>query len=609
MPDRSSLAVAEKPRVGFQHPDVPWNGLTVTDLFCGAGGSSTGLVQAGYRVVIAANHWPLAIRSHQLNHPETDHTSANLSQVDPRYFPSTDVLWASPECTNHSIAKGVKRLRAMNESLFELDGTRPLEDAAANRSRATMWDVPRFAEVHKYRAIVIENVVDAYRWIMFPAWLQAMELLGYRHEIVWLNSMHAQAAGLPAPQSRDRMYVVFWRKDGKRRPDLQKWTRPAALCLEHGEIRAAQSFKKHPSWGRYRAQYVYRCPTCGLQVEPGWVPALSIVDWSIPAPRIGDRKKPLAPKTRERVSKGIQRHWGPIVAEAAGNVYDSTSPRHPRHGDDDGYLRAWPATDPLRTIHGTQTKALAVPLVVRGEGNTVPARPATDPMGSVTAAGSMFLVDPLVVPLEGRDGIRARAAGEPMRTQTARAVDALVVPYHRGGTPKPVDDPLGTITTVDGAALLVPMRNHGVAGPITDPIATVSAEGNHHALVVTNQHANRARPVTEPMPTATTGNTHALIMRNNHGGAEMSTPITEPIRALTTGGHQSVIDPGDPISLDVDDAGFRMFEPHEIQLGMAFPADYVIDGTKREKIKQAGNAVTPPVPRDIGFALAEYLNG
>lgn len=50
-----SAAVAER-TVGYQHPAVPWNGLTVTDLFCGAGGSSSGLVEAGYRVVIAANH-------------------------------------------------------------------------------------------------------------------------------------------------------------------------------------------------------------------------------------------------------------------------------------------------------------------------------------------------------------------------------------------------------------------------------------------------------------------------------------------------------------------------------------------------------------------------
>ena len=118
--------------------------------------------------------------------------------------------------------------------------------------------------------------------------------------------------------------------------------------------------------------------------------------------------------------------------------------------------------------------------------------------------------------------------------------------------------------------------------PTTDPIDTVSAEGNHHALVMRN---NTARG----------------------DGGQMSTPVTEPLRALTTAGHQSLIEPSEPISLDVDDAGFRMLEPHEIQLGMGFAADYLLLGSKRDKVKQAGNAVTPPAARDLGHAVAEFL--
>lgn len=574
-------ALKERPTVGYAHPVVEWNGLTVTDLFCGAGGSSSGLVEAGYRVVIAANHWARAIESHQLNHPETDHSQADISQVDPRYFPRTDVLWASPECTNHSIAKGVKRQRAVNEALFELDGTRPLDDAAANRSRATMWDVPRFAEVHQYRAIIIENVIDAYRWVQFPAWMLAMELLGYEHEIVWLNSMHAQGSGLPAPQSRDRMYVVFWRKDAKRRPNLERWIRPQAVCVEHGEIRAVQAFKKAERWGRYRSQYVYRCPRCGRQIEPAWLPALSIIDWSLPAQRIGDRAKPLAEKTRERIRKGIERYWAPLVVEAAGNAYDSTDPKHRQHGDPDGYVRAWPVEEPLRTLHTTASKGVAIPpLVVNHVGGADASRSSTvgEPLPSLVAGGTHAS---LLVPVEGREGKVAASAVDPMRTQSTRAETALVIP----------------------------LRNHGVTKSAAEPIDTVAANGNHHALVITNNHGNRARPASEPLPTATTATTTALLMRNNHGGAEMSTPVMEPMRTLTTGGHQSVIAPPAPISLDVDDAGFRMLEPHEIKRGMGFASDYVLLGSKREQVKQAGNAVTPPAARDLGHAVARFLNG
>ena len=539
---------AKVQQVGYQRPAVPWNGLTVTDLFCGAGGSSSGLVEAGYKVVIAANHWQLAIESHQINHPDTDHSQADISQVDPPYFPKTHVLWGSPECTNHSIAKGVKRQRQQDQALFELDGTRPLPDEAANRSRATMWDIPRFAEHHRYMAIILENVVDAYRWDQFEAWQMAMRSLGYRMQFVWLNSMHAQIGGLPAPQSRDRMYIVMWREDlatkDRPGPDVGKWTRPMAVCEEHGEVQAVQAFKKAEQWGRYRAQYLYRCPQCWKVIEPGWLAAESIIDWSLPAPRIGDRDKPLAEKTRERIRRGIERYWRPFTVAAAGNTYDGVT-------TGSQYLRAWPTEQTLPVQTGTAEHGVAIPpLVVNlvSGADESRSRPVSEVLPSIVAGGTHAS---LLIPVEGREGKSAASAADPLRTQSTR----------------------------NETGLLIPLRNHGVAKPSTDPIDTVSAEGNHHALV----------------------------MRNNEGGAEMSTPVTEPIRTLTTGGHQSLIEPSEPISLDVDDAGFRMLEPHEIQLGMGFAADYLLLGSKRDKVKQAGNAVTPPAARDLGHAVAEYL--
>ncbi|WP_417510616.1 DNA cytosine methyltransferase [Microbacterium sp.] len=561
---------------GYVHPTVPWNGLTVTDLFCGAGGSSSGLVEAGYKVVIAANHWELAIQSHQVNHPETDHSQADISQVDPRYFPRTHVLWGSPECTNHSIAKGIKRQRQQDQALFEIDGTRPLPDEAANRSRATMWDIPRFAEHHRYMAIILENVVDAYRWDQFEAWQMAMRSLGYRMQFVWLNSMHAQIGGLPAPQSRDRMYIVMWREDlatkDRPGPNVRKWTSPMAVCQEHGEVQAVQAFKKAEQWGRYRAQYLYRCPECFTVIEPGWLAAESIIDWSLPAQRIGDRTKPLAEKTRERIRRGIERHWAPIVAKAAGNTYDGVT-------TGSNYLRIAPIGDPMPIQTGTAEHGLAIPpLIVNNVSGADASRsePISRELPSIVAGGTHAS---LLIPVEGREGKSAASVADPLRTQSTRNETGLVVP----------------------------LRNHGVAKPTSHPIDTVSAEGNHHALVMTNNFSNRARPVAEPLPTATTATNHALVMRNNEGGAEMSTPITEPIRTLTTGGHQSLIEPSMPISLDVDDAGFRMLEPHEIQAGMGFARDYLLLGSKRDKVKQAGNAVTPPAARDLGHAVAEFL--
>ncbi|CAN7264483.1 DNA cytosine methyltransferase [Microbacterium foliorum] len=567
---------------GYKKPEVPWNGLTVTDLFCGAGGSSSGLVEAGYRVVIAANHWALAIESHQINHPETDHSQADISQVNPAYFPKTHVLWGSPECTNHSIAKGIKRQRQQDQALFEIDGTRPLPDEAANRSRATMWDIPRFAEHHRYAAIILENVVDAYRWDQFEAWQMAMRSLGYRMQFVWLNSMHAQIGGLPAPQSRDRMYIVMWREDlvtkDLQGPNVGKWTRPMAVCPEHGEVQATQAFKKAEQWGRYRAQYLYRCPKCWHVIEPGWLAAESIIDWSLPAPRIGDRAKPLAEKTRERIRRGIERYWAPVIAKAAGNTYDSVS------GKPGNYLRVSGLDAPIPGQTGTAEHGLAVPPPFLAQFRERDRTQTLDEaLPTVVADGANHAL--IVNHLSGADDSRSRPVSEALPSIVAGGLHAsLLVPVEgrEGKSASSASDPLRTQSTRNETGLLVPLRNHGVAKPSTHPIDTVSAEGNHHALV----------------------------MRNNNGrgsGAEMSTPVGEPLRALTTAGHQSLLEPSEPISLDVDDAGFRMLEPHEIQAGMGFARDYLLLGSKRDKVKQAGNAVTPPAARDLGHAVAEFL--
>ncbi len=103
---------------------------------------------------------PLGRRDHhaRAEPPGVDHDIADLSQVDPRRYPRTKILWASPSCTNHTQAKGVARALQVDE-WNPYDG-RPLPKEAAERSRATMWDVPRFAEFHRYAAVIVENVVE-----------------------------------------------------------------------------------------------------------------------------------------------------------------------------------------------------------------------------------------------------------------------------------------------------------------------------------------------------------------------------------------------------------------------------------------------------------------
>ena len=270
--------------------------LTVTDQFCGAGGSSIGATSAGVELRMAINHWPLAVETHNTNFPESDHDCVDISAADPRRYPSTDMLITSPECTTHSPAGGGKRSKPQRD-LFQAQCDSP----AQVRSRATMWDVPRFAEYHQYHVIVLENVVEVTRWTLFSTWLQAMKVLGYEHRIVSINSMFCH----PTPQSRDRIYMVFWRK-GNKAPRIDLF--PASWCAKcEKQVEARQTWKNGRRLGKYKQQYVYTCPTCFGEVSPYYFAAFNAIDFSIPAKRIGDRAKPLRPRTIERIKYGLEK--------------------------------------------------------------------------------------------------------------------------------------------------------------------------------------------------------------------------------------------------------------------------------------------------------------
>ncbi|MFE3268899.1 DNA cytosine methyltransferase [Streptomyces sp. NPDC059215] len=295
--------------------------VTLTDLFCGAGGSTCGaLMVPGVRVVMAANHSRHAINTHQHNHPTTDHDCADISQVVPTRYPRTDILWGSPECTHHTRASGRKRGHGeFTGGLLATDGT----DEVAIRSRATMHDIARFAEHHRYRAIIVENVPDARWWgpeeapgFAFDNWVRSVALWGpYEYRIIYLDSAHAQAAGPGSRSRRPRMYVVFWRK-GERAPDFDKWLRPHGLCPRHGRVRLVQQFKRtkvcspERPWGVYgikTGQYTYRCPDrlCRDQdIEPRVRGAAEAIDFTLPARTLAERSRPLAANTMRKIEAG-----------------------------------------------------------------------------------------------------------------------------------------------------------------------------------------------------------------------------------------------------------------------------------------------------------------
>ncbi|MDV6278211.1 DNA cytosine methyltransferase [Rhodococcus erythropolis] len=190
--------------------------LTMTELFSGGGGSSEGTTQAGIHVQVAANHWDTAIATHQKNHPDTEHITANLSEVDWRTFPKSNILWASPSCVWHARSGGRTQPPA-EEEIRRAD--------AGSVDRATSFAVIAATEVHQYDAAIVENVPEFQGWSLYEWWLDGMRALGYREQIVLLD-----AADVGAAQRRVRYFAVFTR-DGNVDLTIREPKRTTALSI------------------------------------------------------------------------------------------------------------------------------------------------------------------------------------------------------------------------------------------------------------------------------------------------------------------------------------------------------------------------------------------
>jgi len=124
----------------------------VADLFCGAGGSSTGAERAiremgGEMTLCAVNHWPLAIETHQKNHPNARHYVEDVTAVRPEDIVPEgrlDLLMASPECTYFSRARGGKPV--------------------SNQGRMPPWTVLNWLTRLDVRCVLIENVWEFTEW-------------------------------------------------------------------------------------------------------------------------------------------------------------------------------------------------------------------------------------------------------------------------------------------------------------------------------------------------------------------------------------------------------------------------------------------------------------
>ncbi len=161
--------------------------IRTLDLFCGGGGSSYGARAAGATIVCGVDASPLATAVFQANFPEARAVTLRMhDRTDPADVGQTgriDLLLASPECTNHTCARG----------------SRPREES----SRDTARYVLSFASALAPRWVVIENVIHMQSWAGYMPMLHSLERLGYYLRVEVLD-----ASRFGVPQSRRRLFII-----------------------------------------------------------------------------------------------------------------------------------------------------------------------------------------------------------------------------------------------------------------------------------------------------------------------------------------------------------------------------------------------------------------
>ena len=189
-------------------------------MFSGGGGSSRGATLAGASVIGGVDAWTLATEVFADNFPEAKVFRGRVEELEPRVILDEigpiDLLLASPECTNHSCARGARpRLES---------------------SRETALQVVRYASVMKPRWIIIENVIHMRPWSRYPGLLQTLRDEGYQ-----VAEHVLDAADHGVPQRRKRLFLLC---DRECEP-------PSCIPKRRGPKRSAASILDRPgSWKR-----------------------------------------------------------------------------------------------------------------------------------------------------------------------------------------------------------------------------------------------------------------------------------------------------------------------------------------------------------------------
>lgn len=622
--------------------------MLVADLLCGAGGSSTGCARAlaalGLEMeLVCVNHWPIALDTHARNHPEARHYCQDISTVRPHLIVPEgylDLLMASPTCTHHSVARGSKPTSDQQRSdpwhivtwLTELRVKRMIIE--------NVWEFRDWGPVDARTGKPIKARKGEY----FRAWIETIRRLGFDPEWRKLN-----AADYGDATTRQR-FILMARSDGrsvswptpthmKRGSDTlalfptQKPWRPAREIIDW-DIKGKSIFnRKKPLAAKtlariYAGAIKFRWPDPFLVILRNHMAGQS-VDGPLPAilaegQHIGlaqpvvvrtdmhGRKSPGARGTDDPLMT-MTTHGGIAVAEPV--IMNGRKGNRPKAV----------SRDPVPTLDTKGGVWLAEPFILNrhGDNGGVRAHSTEEPTPTTDCRGAGYLIEPFVL-ATGAEGA-PRSTGEPVPTITTGGagsdrqgcarpmlVEAFIATVAHGNQDRekepdgrrcrPLDEPLQTIHAGGGKfAMIAPYYGSGsgdTCHTAEEPLPTVTSKGRFGMVmpVTHSDGSDRARDVeADPIPTVTTANRGELAFitaqfGERDGQAPRVHDIEDPAPTVTATGHIDLVEP-----TETYDILFRMLEPHELAAAMGFndeEARYEFAGTKTEKIKQIGNAVS-----------------
>ncbi|WP_354648259.1 DNA cytosine methyltransferase [Klebsiella michiganensis] len=508
----------------------------IVDNFAGGGGASTGIELAiGRSVDIAINHDPNAVAMHTTNHPDTLHYCESVYSVRPKVATAgrrVGLAWFSPDCRHFSKAKGAK----------------PVEKAI----RGLAWIVIRWALDVGPRVMMLENVEEFKTW--GPLLAAEMRPDPARVGETFQAFVGMLTTGIPAdhPALVECCEFLELSLDSK---DAARLVKGLGYIVEYRELRAcdygAPTIRKRffmvmrrdgqpIVWPEATHGDPKSAAVLAGQLEP-WRTAAECIDWSIPAPSIFDRKKPLAVNTLKRIARGIQRF-----------VIDSASPfivkcNHTTTRGKYDCFRGQALDDPLQTITKTHGYAIAVPHLTKFRTGAT-GQEVTDPLPTVTAGTAK------------RPGGNGHALG---------IVEAELAPFLAGNggseyqaKPRPLDKPAHTILKESRACVVAPViaRQFGasVGHRADEPSATITAGGGGKSQLVVPTliqtgygerpgQAPRVPGLDKPLGTVVAGGgKHAVVgafLAKHYGGNYQGAGIDldEPAHSVTTVDHHALV--------------------------------------------------------------------